>query len=139
MSRLLRLALMLAWTVTVQAEATAPGLATALSSYGAGDHAGAARALKALAESGDGQAQLLLGHLYEHGRGVSRNAEQAARWYREAARQGLPEAQYQLGLLHELGSGVPKDLGEAESWYQRAIDQGFCPGELHPGSMLGEP
>src|ERR1700723_690801 len=51
------------------------------------------------ANKGDADAEDALGHIYDEGEIVSRDIQQAAKWYRKAAEQGNPEAQYNLGLL----------------------------------------
>lgn len=51
------------------------------------------------AEQGDAAAQTLLAEIYARGLGVSRNTEEAAKWYGRAAEQGVPEAQLQYALI----------------------------------------
>jgi TPR repeat protein len=94
------------------------------------------RLWRPLAEGGNAEAQLFLGHAFARGRGVDPDPRQSFAWYLEAARQGLPEAQYQVGLKYEVGDGVPVDAAEAEYWYQRATSGGFCPGELSSSGRL---
>ena len=50
-----------------------------------------------LAEAGNAEAQFLLGTLYEEGRGVPPDFDEAAHWYERAATQGHPKA---LSLIH---------------------------------------
>ena len=51
------------------------------------------------AEQGDADAQFNLGYLYESGRGVSQDYNEAAKWYRKAAEQGHEKAIRNLQLL----------------------------------------
>lgn len=69
-------------------------------------------------------AQFNLAWAYEHGRGVSRDAEQAAYWYRKAANSGDPRAQVALARLYYLGRGVPEDRVRARMWAGLAAAQG---------------
>ncbi len=48
------------------------------------------------AEKGDAIPQLRLGEMYEQGRGVNRDLEQAIYWYRESANRGNTNARQAL-------------------------------------------
>jgi TPR repeat protein len=91
--------------------------------------------LKAGAEKGDDFAQYLLGVSYETGLDVSKDYEEAAKWFRKAAEQGLDAAQWSLGVLYENGEGVPKDYQEAAKWYRKAADQGDDMAQYSLGDM----
>lgn len=60
---------------------------------------------KPLAEQGIAEAQYNLGLIYSKGQGVSRNHEEAVKWYRLAAEQGFAESQTNLGLMYGKGQG----------------------------------
>ncbi len=64
-------------------------------------------------EQGHAIAQYNLGHMYDKGRGVSRDFGEAAKWFRLAAEQGDADAQDKLGFMYAKGFGVPQDYGEA--------------------------
>lgn len=81
-------------------------------------------ALHTKAEAGDASAQFLLGKAFEGGLGVSKNEEEAARWFRKAADQGNAAAEDELGVLLWTGTGVRKDKVQAVQWYQKAAQQG---------------
>jgi TPR repeat protein len=104
-----------------------------------GDVAAVERGLRPLAESGDARAQLLLGHLYQSGRGGAVDYPAALHWFGRAADQGVAEAQYAIGLMYELGYGTEVDAAEAEYWYGRAIAHGLCPGELDIDAYWNDP
>ncbi|OQA34252.1 MAG: Localization factor PodJL [Betaproteobacteria bacterium ADurb.Bin341] len=72
------------------------------------------------AESGNVEAQYVLGDLYASGRGVPQNYKESSTWYRKAAEQGNARAQYKLGLMYANGRGVPKDDEEAASWFLKS-------------------
>jgi len=65
--------------------------------------------LQTAAQSGDANAQDILGFMYYNGRGVPQDYAQAAYWYRKAADQGDAGAQYILGFMYLKGLGVPQD------------------------------
>ncbi|MBI4382402.1 MAG: sel1 repeat family protein, partial [Nitrospinae bacterium] len=95
-----------------------------LAAYNRKDYAAALRNFKPLAEQGNGDAQVWLGHMYENGFGAPQDLEQATAWYRKAAEQGHAGGQYHLGLMYEFAMGVPQDLDQAMAWYRKAADQG---------------
>jgi hypothetical protein len=66
----------------------------------------------------------MLGYLYEGGRGVTQNYDEAVRWYRLAADQGDADAQQALADLYRFGWGVAKDYVEAHKWYSLAATRG---------------
>lgn len=69
-------------------------------------------------------AQASLGTLYENGRGVRQDFEQALHWYRNSAAKANRTAQYHLGLMYLNGQGVPKDIGQARAWLGKSAEQG---------------
>ena len=52
--------------------------------------------------------------------GVTKNDEEAVKWYRKAADQGFAAAQYNLGGMYYRGEGVAKDEVEAVKWYRNS-------------------
>jgi len=72
------------------------------------------------AQTGDAEAQTMVGELFERGRGIEPDYQAAALWYRRAAEQGFARAQVNLGNLFERGLGVPRDPLQALAWYRRA-------------------
>lgn len=92
--------------------------------------------IKQSAESGDKQAQLILGTLYEDGvGGLPANLREAAYWYEQAAKQDFPKAQYNLGLLYEDGRGVKQSDQQAAYWYDRAAQAGFAEAQNNLGVL----
>lgn len=80
---------------------------------------------KMLAETGNVEAQLGLGMLYNMGLGVPKNAAKAVKWYQKAANHGDASAQLLLGEMFMSGEiGLPKNPTTAAKWYQKAADQG---------------
>lgn len=104
--------------------AVAAALMAASEAQEAGAYGDAAGRYLSLAESGHSEAQTRLGALYQAGKGLPQDLDQARHWYRQAADQGHPEAQYHLGNMHLLGEGVPQDDVQALHWYRRAAEAG---------------
>jgi TPR repeat protein len=92
--------------------------------------------IRAKAEKGDAQSQLLLGRAFALGNlGLATNYVEAVKWLRKAAEQNDATAQFNLGVCYDKGQGVAKDEAEAVKWYRKAAEQndakaqhnlGFC-------------
>ncbi len=95
-----------------------------------GNYAAALRLARPLGESGDADAQFILGVVYYDG---VKDYVQAATWFRRAADQGNASAQLYLGLMSNDAHGVPQDYVKAAEWYRRAAEQG----EVHAQHNLG--
>lgn len=80
--------------------------------------------LTALANSGNANAELIVGLKYLDGDGVAVSEPEAAKWLERAAIAGLPVAQYRLGTLYERGRGVPLDAIKSVHWYTLAAQAG---------------
>lgn len=72
------------------------------------------------AETGDVEAQVNVGEIFERGLGGEPNYEAAVIWYQKAAEKGNARAQFNLGALYEQGHGVAKDKVQALNWYRKA-------------------
>jgi hypothetical protein len=59
----------------------------------------------------------------EHGEGIPKDVERAAKLYCEAARAGDPEAQYSLGWIYANGRGLPRDDALAAYFFDLAARQ----------------
>lgn len=97
----------------------------ALAAYQNGNFERAAELWHAIAEKGDATAQYSLGQMYEQGKGVAQDYQEAYKWYRLSAEQGNTRAQYSLGGMHEKGLGVSQDYVRAYMWYDIAAIQGL--------------
>ena len=80
----------------------------------------AAATLRAAAEGGVVQAQLVYGQWLLDGRGVAPDPAQAVQWFHHAARKGEPMALNMLGQCHSHGWGVPKNPLLAAYWFRLA-------------------
>jgi TPR repeat protein len=76
-------------------------------------------------ESGNTQAQYLVGTMYDKGQGITADDTEAIKWYERAARQGFLRAQYDLGLMLLHGEGIEQpDYLKAYAWFSIAADKG---------------
>lgn len=91
--------------------------------YERGDYATALRLLRAPAEAGNADAQLLLGIMYQDGEGVPKDAALAAQWIRKAAEQANATAEFALGVMYHQAMGVPKDDAAAVRWLEKAAKE----------------
>jgi TPR repeat protein len=80
--------------------------------------------LRKAAESEIGDAQHALGVLYLRGRGVSRDAAEAARWFERAARNGNVAGLVEQAILLFNGEGVAPDEAQAARLFRRAALRG---------------
>jgi TPR repeat protein len=77
-----------------------------------GDSETAFRLVLELAKQGDLRAQSYVGFLYDNGKGVEQDDEQAFHWYKAAAEQGDPGAQGNL-CSNYIDKGTESDLDQA--------------------------
>lgn len=80
--------------------------------------------LVAEANQGDKAAQYQVGRMYERGKGVEQNIDEALAWYGKSAAQGLEDAQRALGIIYLDGKGVDKDYKKALHWLGKGAEQG---------------
>lgn len=90
-------------------------------------------AVKAKADKGDVEAQLILASFYARGLGVAQDPKKAAKVLRQAAEQGSAPAQCRLGLSYLNGEGVKVDQVEGARWLRRAADQGLAEAQFDLG------
>ena len=70
------------------------------------------------AQSGNAEAEELIGVMYAMGLGVERDDVRAFDWYLRASLKGHPGAQSGIGWYYEVGRGVSApDLVRAYAWY----------------------
>lgn len=77
------------------------------------------------AERGDAEAQDNLGWSFYAGEGVSKDEDEAVKWFRKAAEQGNVRAQWHLGHVYRFGTGAGiKDVNEGLKWWHKAAEGG---------------
>jgi TPR repeat protein len=62
--------------------------------------------------------------MYDKGQGVSKDYNEALKWYHLSADKGLAEAQFGIGMMYFEGKGVSQDSKIAITWFRMAAEQG---------------
>jgi TPR repeat protein len=93
------------------------------------DYASAVAKWQVVAETGDREAQSLLGMMHLFGQGTPQSYPKAILWLRRAAAQGEPKAQFKLGTLYASGQsyksqGLERDYQKAAMWFIIAEESG---------------
>lgn len=81
----------------------------------------------------DAQSAEERGYDFWQGRGVERNAAEAARWFEIAAAEGRPVAQYLLAEQYRTGAGVTRDPARAFGLYRQSAERGVAAAEMMVG------
>lgn len=76
------------------------------------------------AEKGDAAAMVLVGRLYEKGRGCPQDNVKALQWFARAAAAGHVLGLVECGRLHEAGLGTHQDYVAAAAYYNKALQSG---------------
>ena len=87
------------------------------------------------AQQGHTLAQLNLGFMYQHGKGVEQDFRRAISYYQQAGDRKNPDAQFNLALMHQDGQGTPKDLKKAIGLLRRAAENGSAQAKGQLGVM----
>lgn len=101
------------------------------------DYATAMAQLMPLAEQGDGDAQMLVGFMYQNGNGVRQDYAEALKWYKLGADKGNNNASFNLGIMYEQGLGVPVNPQEAFRWFQISANAGNIQSQSKLGFLYG--
>ena len=96
------------------------GLAEGRQAYLDGNWEKAIAELRPLADTGDNEAQFLLGNMYNDGNGVLRDHRKAMELLTLSAEQENPLAMVSVATMYATGLGVERSWQEAVNWYQRA-------------------
>ena len=94
--------------------------------------------VRGIANSGNADAQLLVGIMYHMGIAGEERQSDAAYYFRMAAEQGLASAQTNLGKCYLAGDGVPEDDKKAFEWFEKAASQGDAEGQFQLGRCYEE-
>lgn len=103
-------------------------VATALNT---GYYATARALLQVQADSGDPEAQNMLGNLHYLGLGGAQDYRLATQWYLKSALQNNSNAQVNIARHYQLGLGVAKDPQRGIGWLQLARSNGNETAEGH--------
>ena len=77
------------------------------------------------AESGDAEAQGMLGNRYYKGDGIEKDFVKAVEWLWKAVAQKNPWAMLELGRCYDMGKGVRRSSVKAVKLYQKAAEMGI--------------
>jgi hypothetical protein len=84
--------------------------------------------LMQLANGGSASAQLSLGSIYYHGRGIAEDEVMALFWWKKASAAGNTEAMYQIGHAYLFGNQAATSVAdpdrEAAVWFFQAASAG---------------
>lgn len=94
--------------------------------------------VREIANSGNADAQLLVGIMYQMGVGGELHQTDAAYYFRMAAEQGLASAQTNLGKCYLAGDGVQEDDKKAFEWFEKAAKHDDAEGLYQLGRCLEE-
>ncbi len=100
--------------------------------------------LRTVAQTGDGLAMYLVGHMYAKGLGVSPDGNGAMEWFRKAvyntaddAYRGKSISMVGIGDLYRTGAdGISQDYAKAAEWYRQAANMGNLRAAGHLGILL---
>ena len=113
----------------------AADLTVAQQAYKQKDYATALKASTVLAEQGNPDAQLLLGRMLLMGQGVSRDPDQALKWFRASANQGNADAQFFMGTYYLLPR---RNIPEGLKWLRLSAEQGNQDAQLLLGRTYAD-
>lgn len=96
---------------------------------------GVPQAIWEAANKGDANAMLRLGVLYESGKNVPLNREEAVHWFLRAADKGIAEAEFFLGVVYLNGEGVQQDYPQGMFWLRKSAEQSDANAEYSLGHV----
>ena len=73
--------------------------------------------------------------MYSDSPRVSRDDQEALRWWRLAAAQGNADAQFSLGSWTLFGHGLPQNVQKAAYWFRLAANQGHADAQFQLGAL----
>ena len=89
------------------------------------DESKARSMIEMAAESGDANAQNLLGKYWSSGKGgLDRSYEKAFYWYKKAAEGGSQAGFWNMGVCYHRGQGTTKNIQSAMEWYLKCAETG---------------
>lgn len=141
-------ALLMMLAVTVgSAPSSIAGFDEGVAAYDRGDFRVALREFRVSAARGDARAQNNIAVMYQTGRGVPQNYQEADRWYRNAAELGHVDAQFSLGLMYKegligkmyiKGQGLVRNYVKAHKWFNIAASSGHTVSKENVGIVEGQ-
>ena len=92
--------------------------------------------LEKMADSGDSDAQYLIGYSFERGQNNRKDPGQAVKWYELASDNSHPRAQHRLGLMYAIGSGVQQDFSKVARLFESAAKQKYDAAQMDYAMFL---
>jgi TPR repeat protein len=86
------------------------------------------RILSGFAETGNPEAQCMLGNMYDLGLGRERDLDRAIDWYEQSSRQGYGVASNNLATIYGMAGEIDEAL--VQCWRSLAREQGFGHGPI---------
>ena len=111
-------------------------IARAANALKKGDYVTASGIAVPLSESGNADAQLLVGIMYFGGLGLPESRNKAFEMYTLAAAQGQPAAMHNLASMHYRGEGVGINFAKARDWNRQAAESGLTIAQHDYAAML---
>lgn len=87
------------------------------------------------AESGNASAQNRIGEMYEFGQGISRDLNEAFKWFQLASDGGSIEGRHNLARAYNFGSGTAQDFEKAEQLYLKGAQVGYVDSMFFLGTL----
>ena len=90
------------------------------------------------AESGNAEAQYLLGNAYQKGQGVKKDYKLAVEWYNKSAELGNANdscALFSFGFIFEEGLGIKQDYKKALDWFTKSAEKNDAAAQHSLGAM----
>lgn len=84
------------------------------------------------------EAQYRLGLCYESDNGISRDPEQAVKWFEKAAQNDHADACLKLATCYEQGTGIRKDTEKALHFYHKANELGNNQAKAHLDNLRND-
>ncbi len=91
--------------------------------------------LENAAKQHNSMAQVMLGLMYQNGKGVKQNQKTAFKNFLMAAKLNDSDGQFNVAQMYEHGRGIKKDDTEAVKWYQLSAEQGVTDAQIRLGLM----
>lgn len=107
-----------------------------LSLFSNGEYQRSLQVIGRQALDGYANAQFAIGAMYQEGKGLPKDEQQAVQWFKIAAEQGYSLALQHMGWAYGTGSGVESDPVESRRWFLRAAAAGDGTSQFMAGDML---
>ena len=111
------------------------GIEEGRKAYMAEDWFTAIKELRPLAEQGNGEALVMLGNMYNDGKGVSQNHEMAFSQYKQALASGNDNAMLAIATMYVQGLGTEKDFPAGFEWFTKSAEAGNPAGQFMLASL----